>query len=436
MKIEELPYRQFEMLGIRKKDILELPPRTLNALLNGQRTSLMRFNNVMLPGMEHPVSLDAKLSIEVKADGTSTLKIHPINKTAKNTFNLTKEEIGFLEKEEDKFIERKIKGVDGTTKNVLITLDKTTNEYVAVNKASIKAPESINEVPLSESQKEDFKNGKAIYIKGEGYRLNPNSEIGISALDGNESKISRINFKHSTYSKQELVLDLTLLASGLGHYVLLEHLANIAMSTAADRIKENNKEKNLANPKYWEAINEASKEIKMLKDEQKHTPSIIGNIVNKYLEEIGVIYKADSQSKAHKTNNSSEENYTQNSGLAAEYAKKGIEVTASQLEGKPQLGSVRPEEIKEIAKSASIAENKGQKYAVIDNGSIDSRSARERVSYHPTLEDADKAARNRGGMVVKTIDLRDSIAGQRGGDVEISVHRKEEKERQKQQISM
>ncbi len=55
-------------MGLTKKDILNMPPRTYNALMSGNRTSLIRFNNIKVPGLEVG-SLDAKLSLERKPNG-------------------------------------------------------------------------------------------------------------------------------------------------------------------------------------------------------------------------------------------------------------------------------------------------------------------------------------------------------------------------------
>lgn len=290
ISLSELPYEQFEMLGVKKSDILNLPPRTLNALLNGQRTSLIRFNNIHIAGLAGSNSIDAKLSIEVKPDGKPNLKIHPINKTATNTFNLKAEEIALLEKDNANVIEKSIKHADGSLRTVMIYLDKMTNEFIAINKASIRPPEEINSTPLTNQQKEDFRDGKPITVNGESFRINPNSEIGVSSIDGNDLKISKIRFKQSSYSNKELAFDLVLLGSESGNVVLLEHLANIALYTAPDSLNDHNALINISNPRYWEAINTACKEIKTLKEDKKYDTSIIAEIVNKHLFEMGIIH--------------------------------------------------------------------------------------------------------------------------------------------------
>lgn len=270
------------MLGLSKKDVLSFPPRTLNALLSGNRTSLIRFNQVPLGITDNKVSLNGKLSLSRTAEGKISLRFHPVNDAPKNAFNLTKEEAEFLRKNETNFIDKKIRTDDGTLKDVKINLDPITNEYVGINRNTVRAPEQINNTTLSEKQKEDFRDGKTITVDSKAYKLNPNSEIGISDAKGNDTGFSKIKFKNSSYSSNELLLDMALLASGLGSFVMLEHLASLFVS--ANRTKE----QNLRDPLYWQAIANASKEIRGLKEDVRYQPAKIESIVIKHLQEHGI----------------------------------------------------------------------------------------------------------------------------------------------------
>jgi hypothetical protein len=75
---------------------------------------------------------------------------------------------------------------------------------------------------------------------------------------------------------------MALLASGLGCFVLLEHLASLFIS--ANRTKE----QNFKDPLYWQAIANASKEIRGLKDDVRYQPAKIESIVIKHLQEHGI----------------------------------------------------------------------------------------------------------------------------------------------------
>jgi uncharacterized protein DUF4099/uncharacterized protein DUF3945 len=305
IQTEDLPLKQFEMLGVSKTDILGLPPQTLNALLSGQRTSLMHLPNVKVAGMENPVALDAKMSVELNSKNEPVLKIHPINKVAQNKFNLTDDEINLLKNKDGEMISKTIKTAEGS-KDVLVTLDKTTNEYIAVNKKAVNAPEAINDIPLSEEQKTDFKNGKKIKIGSERYRLDPKSETGITS-DNGESP-SRLKFKHSEYSFNKLLLDVALVASGLGGIVLVEHIVDLALHSK--NVPKNSTD-DINNRLYWQAIADASKEIKKLKEDHKYTPALVTEIIAKHLEQAGINHSID------KTNmNSTRVDNKNNDGLS------------------------------------------------------------------------------------------------------------------------
>jgi hypothetical protein len=271
-EISELPQRQLE---------LNLPPRTLNALLSGNRTSLIRFEKVSIPGMNSTLSLDAKLSLERNLDNSVALKIHPINQSAKNTFNHTKDELGYLANGETNFVSKQIKDKKGKLDDYLVTLDKTTNEFVAVKRDRILAPEVINGNALSEQQKTDFKNGKDIMVGDGSYKLDPNSELGIK--ENSNKPIKNLKLKHSAYSENELLIDLALLTSGLGHFVFLEHLANLALHSGA-AIMRSWREENLRNKPTRDALASTSNVLSdNFKQTQKISPEEIKSLIEHHL---------------------------------------------------------------------------------------------------------------------------------------------------------
>lgn len=224
--IDELPENQLELIGLSKKELLNMPPRTFNALMSGNRTSLIRFNKIKVPGLEGG-SLDAKLSLERKPDGNVSIRFHPINQIPKNTFNLTKDEIEELNGETH-FISKQLEN----GKDFLIGLDKQTKEFVAIPKDSIEAPKKINGIELTEAQKSDFKEGKDIKVGGEKFRLDPNDELGISSI-GKHSILSSLEFQHSKYNSSELLLDLALLSTGAGSVFMIGHLTDLMVLTTA-----------------------------------------------------------------------------------------------------------------------------------------------------------------------------------------------------------
>ena len=260
--IEELPEKQLELIGLSKKDILNMPPRTFNALMSGNRTSLIRFNKINVPGLEGG-SLDAKLSLERKPEGSVAIRFHPINQMPKNTFNLTKDEIDQLNNDTN-FIQKHF----ANGREYLVGIDKQTNEYIAIDRDLIEAPKKINGIELTEAQINDFKEVKDIKVGGEKFRLNPNDELGISGT-GKNSILSSLEFKHSKYNSSELLLDLALLATGAGSIFMIGHLADLLILTSASTLrgrKDNN-------------ISQLINQNKTLRDAlAKASPAIAGKI--------------------------------------------------------------------------------------------------------------------------------------------------------------
>lgn len=230
-QINEIQDNQLAFIGLTKRDILNMPPRTYNALMSGNRTSLMRFNKLNTPGLEGS-SLDAKLSLERKPDNSVTIRFHPINKVAKNTFNLSKEEIEALNTGEVNFVEKK----SSNMQDYLVGVDKETNEFIAINKNHIEVPKKINGIELSENQVKDFKDGKEITVGEAKFRLNPAKELGVTGTT-DESFLKSVEFKHSKYNANELLLDLALLTSGAGTVMMIGHLADLLIHTTTNKLK-------------------------------------------------------------------------------------------------------------------------------------------------------------------------------------------------------
>lgn len=106
--------------------------------------------------------------------------------------------------------------------------------------------------------------------------------------------------------------------------------------------------------------------------------------------------------------------YTETSGLKKELQDKGIHAPNSLKE--PFLFNVLPSEAKDLEKKSSIAEGKGQKYSVINY------SATDHVTYHSNLKEAAFLAQHGGGSLIKTKDLKESLAYQKqGGDINITT---------------
>lgn len=255
--LDQLPFGQFEQLGMDRNSVMSLPETTMNALLSGNRTSLIRFCNIKNEKNAKLQPLDAKLSLKKNRNGELSLKVHPIWKNTANTFDLSEKEINYLKNQELAFVPKMV-SKDGKPVEALIAYDNTTNEFIAIERDELRAPDKINGTQLSEGQRKDFVDGKPVVIRGKKYRLNPTNELGISGPD-----LSTVQIGHSAYKLPNLYMDAALITAGLGHFIMLYHLANVI---AHSKFKMFNVEKNLQNEPFRNALASAKMEILQRQD--------------------------------------------------------------------------------------------------------------------------------------------------------------------------
>ena len=76
-KLEEIPVKDLQALGLHDGSKLLLDEKNKEALLRGSLTSFIHLQNLKIEGAEN-TALDAKLSLRRKADGSAGLFVHPI----------------------------------------------------------------------------------------------------------------------------------------------------------------------------------------------------------------------------------------------------------------------------------------------------------------------------------------------------------------------
>jgi hypothetical protein len=174
---EELPYSQFKKLGMDKETVLNLPKSDLQKLLRGDKTDIMDLklnDNFRIPS-------EVKLSLIRESDNTVKLLVHPYRKEILNEFSLDKEQMEKLKN--GGIVEGMIKAKNGELKPHIFQLDKELNEIMKVTKDSIRIPDKINDVKLSNEQKEQIASGKSVSIEGKNgtskVELNLNDSKGI-----------------------------------------------------------------------------------------------------------------------------------------------------------------------------------------------------------------------------------------------------------------
>ncbi|MDR1717648.1 MAG: DUF3945 domain-containing protein [Prevotella sp.] len=141
----------------------------LEGMLKGYKTNTlvpisMNFGSAVL-------RTDARLSFQQSAAGPVVLAMHGIRKAPE----LEKAFFGHIFSEEDKKNLREsgnmgrvveIKNRSGEYIPSLISIDKLTNEIVALKADSVFIPDEVKGVRLTEYEKNDLREGKAVYIEG------------------------------------------------------------------------------------------------------------------------------------------------------------------------------------------------------------------------------------------------------------------------------
>jgi hypothetical protein len=166
IKPERVDWSQFERIGISRETLEKTG--NLEKLLNWQKTDLLpispKFDDVTL-------RTDARLALRENADGKVSLSIHAIRREPE----LDRPYFGVRFTEEDKqnmlktgnlgrIAEAEFK--QGEKTPVYLSIDKQTNELIAIRADRIKIPENIKGVQLDENQRQQLGEGKAVWVEG------------------------------------------------------------------------------------------------------------------------------------------------------------------------------------------------------------------------------------------------------------------------------
>lgn len=162
-----IDWAQFEKLGVTK-EMLE-QTKSLDKMLNWQKSPGLIPIKVEIDGMT--IRTDARLSLRETPEGNITLAVHALRKEPE----LDRPFYGTRLNEDDKQNLRQtghagrlieIEPVKGEKMNAFVSIDKMTNELVAVRADRIKIPNEIKGITLDEEQKKNLAEGKAVYLEG------------------------------------------------------------------------------------------------------------------------------------------------------------------------------------------------------------------------------------------------------------------------------
>lgn len=167
--IEEnrINWSQLERLGVTRETLEKT--KSLDAMLNFQKSPVLlpitaKFDDITL-------KTDARLSFRETPDGKLTVAIHALRKEPE----LERPYFGVKFTDEDKknLLQTGNLGrvanaeyKQGESTPVFLSLDKLTNELVALRADKIKIPDTIKGVTLDDKQKQELREGKAVLAEG------------------------------------------------------------------------------------------------------------------------------------------------------------------------------------------------------------------------------------------------------------------------------
>ncbi len=167
-KLEQIDWKSMSNLGLSKERLEKM--NVLEPLLKGYKTN--ELVPVTLDLGTSITKMDARLSLQAKEDGQVVLAIHGIRKEPQLHFKFFGHE--FTKEDKDNLLKNGNMGrvVDltnpktGETIPSIISIDKLTNELIALRTTLIKIPEEIKGIKLDDQQKMTLSEGKPLYLEG------------------------------------------------------------------------------------------------------------------------------------------------------------------------------------------------------------------------------------------------------------------------------
>ncbi len=162
-----IDWKQLERLGVTRESLEK--SNSLDAMLNWQKSPALipivaKFDDITL-------RTDARLSFRETSEGNLTVSIHALRKEPE----LERPYFGmkFSDKDKKNLLSTgnlgrvaDVQFKQGENTPVFLSLDKLTNELVAVRADKIKIPETIKGVTLDDKQKQALAEGKSVLVEG------------------------------------------------------------------------------------------------------------------------------------------------------------------------------------------------------------------------------------------------------------------------------
>lgn len=212
-----IDWSQFEKVGVTK-DMLE-KSKSMDKMLNWQKSPTLLPIKIEIG--DTIIRTDARLSLRENAEGKLNLVVHAIRKEPE----LDRPLHGTRLSEDDKQNLRQtghagrlieIEPAKDQKMMAFVSIDKLTNELVAIRADKIKIPNEIKGVTLNEQQKKDLSEGKVVYLEGMKSRNDKdfNATVQINAdrrsLDFKFDNANKLSKEQSQTQKQDQTDDVKL----------------------------------------------------------------------------------------------------------------------------------------------------------------------------------------------------------------------------------
>lgn len=167
-KLEQIDWKAMSNMGISKERLEKM--NLIDPLLKGYKT------NELVPislNLGNAVTrMDARLSLQSNDEGKVIVAIHGIRKEPQLNFPFFGHEFSKEDKEnllKTGNMGRVVNLINPKTDEIIpsiVSVDRLTNELVALRSNLIKIPDEIKGVKLDEQQKQSLMDGKSLYIEG------------------------------------------------------------------------------------------------------------------------------------------------------------------------------------------------------------------------------------------------------------------------------
>jgi hypothetical protein len=160
-QLSEIPYAQFAQLGMDKQVVQKtLNMDDIERLLNGEKTNLKKFDLNTEGGNTEAT---AKFFLRRMGDNSIELRVIEQTEQINNRFNVSDVALEKLKKGETT-VEKDPKD----SQNYIYQLDEETNNLMRMNQSKFNVPDVIQDIQLSQNQKEALRHGQHIELKKDG----------------------------------------------------------------------------------------------------------------------------------------------------------------------------------------------------------------------------------------------------------------------------